>query len=124
MKRIAVGLICLFVLSAETKLYGGPPPIDNHCSLTIRYASYSSGPDRKTFEAVNELIADNPKIVSESKSHWGREGEFDQCLVTKSKSDTQELFERIKTLIPAYSKQPTQVFTNTGHNFSSQWPRD
>ena len=124
MKRIAFGILCLFMLSAQTWIGGGPPPIGPECDITVRLGSACCGRDWKTEKAINAFIANEPKIVDKTETPWGREGEIDLCLKTKSNSDTQEMFDHIKALIPSYSEYPTQIFSNRGAHFSSQWPKN
>ncbi|MFZ3034059.1 MAG: hypothetical protein WA138_08605 [Parvibaculum sp.] len=124
MKRIAFGFVCLFMLSAQTWIGSGPPPIGRECAITVRFGSACCGRDGKTEKAINTFIANEPKILGKTAIPWGREGEIDLCLKIKSNSDTQEIFDHIKSLIPPVSKYPTQIFSNGGAHFSSQWPKD
>jgi len=124
LKRIAFGILCLFMLSAQSWIGTGPPPIDPECAITVRLGSACCGRDGKTEKAINAFIANEPKILEKTAVPWGREGEIDLCLRTKSNSDTQEIFDHIKSLIPPVSKYPTRIFSNTGDHFSSHWPKD
>ena len=117
-----IALLPLFALaactaageSASAPAGGEPSPGSAECPLTVRFGSYAMGIDRGALQAVEARLADDPAVLAVDRRHWGREGELDLCVRTRSDSDAERLQRAIAAGFPADPRGPLSVSTRTG----------
>ena len=120
MTRIA--LLPLFALaacaapgdSASAPAGRDPSAGSAQCPLTVRFASYAMGIDRGALQAVEARLADDPAVQGVERRQWGREGELDLCVRTRTDADAERLQRAIAAAFPADPRGPLSVSTRTG----------
>jgi hypothetical protein len=94
------------------------------CSIRIDFGSYCCGTDAALRRWVEAYIAANEAISEVTEFRWGFEGESTLCLQIASLEQARTVFEDVKAMIPAESRQTWSAVTlETGEAFQTKWPQ-
>ena len=106
MIRLAASLLVIGLAACAAAPAKAPP----RCDVTIKFGSYGMGIDQPLAATVADMVKTDPDIARATRTPWGREGEFDQCLAVKKGRDAKATYERYKALLPARNvKAPTSI---------------
>jgi hypothetical protein len=115
---LALGLSACVAASPDAAPTGG-----SRCDVTIKFGSYGMGIDQPLAATVADMVKTDPDIARSERRPWGREGEFDQCLTTKSGRNVKALYERYRAILPAKNiKAPTSIEGPDGLRFETIGP--
>ncbi len=67
--------------------------------MTVSFGSVCCGIDQPTRARITEYVAADRRVAGTSERRWGREGEIDLCIATRS--DPGGLARDLTVLIPA-----------------------
>lgn len=101
-----------------------PPPestAEAACAVKIDFGSYCCGVDGETKAAIEAYLAKARGVVSATSKPWGREGESTQCVVTRTRADTDRVFRDLAALVPPTARRgPVSVTTADGRATPTQ----
>ena len=100
------------------------PGIAQHtgCGLTVSFGSYAMGIDGAAYAEVRRLLTDGA-VRSIEERRWGREGEVDLCVKTRSARDATRLFKAIRASLPERPRGPVSLRSAAGLRFDARPPR-
>lgn len=78
------------------------------CDVTVSFGSVCCGIDQPTRARITDYVAGDRRVAGTSERRWGREGEIDLCIDTRS--DPDGLTRDLTAMIPA---RPTGASTGT-----------
>lgn len=78
------------------------PGIPGRCDVTVSFGSVCCGIDQQTKARISEYVAADRRIAGTSERRWGREGEIDLCIATRS--DADGLVRDLTAMVPARSE--------------------
>lgn len=96
------------------------------CDLHISFGSYGSGTPLKVEKEIRSLLSKQEATTFKSiySWSWGLEGEYDFCLVLADEKKTDNLYKKLKKLIPEYSRNGyTTLSSKTGNVWKTSWPK-
>ncbi len=95
------------------------------CHLHLSFGSYGSGTPHKVIKKINQFLKEREdQILKNTTWSWGKEGEFDYCLVLADKSQIDDYFRELKKFIPLYSKKGyTTLKDRSGKIHKTTWPK-
>lgn len=102
--------LTMLLLAALAACAAAPAPIPDvaaqpaDCSLTVRFGSYAMGIDREAATRIEALLAAE-RGSAVTRHGWGREGEYDLCVKTRSQAEAETLLARIR----AHPRRPTRA---------------
>ena len=76
------------------------------CSVLVSFASVCCGINQPLRTRIDELIASDDRVASMTVHPWGREGEIDLCLGTRSEADAAGLARDIVAVIHSDNRAP------------------
>lgn len=91
-----------------------PAETPGACDLTIGFGSYAMGIDRGAFQSVEARLAADPAVTGVEPRGWGREGEVDLCVATRTARDAERLHRDILGSLPADPRGPISLATRSG----------
>jgi hypothetical protein len=103
----AVALLTASAGEARAPLRG--PEIVPDCTLTVAFSSYGAGIDNGARVRIEQLVRADRGVRAFSPHPWGREGEVNLCVLTRTNADAVRLSRRIRALIPAHPRGPIRV---------------
>lgn len=88
------------------------PATGERCDVTVSFGSVCCGIDQPTKQRITEYVAADRRVSGTSERRWGREGEIDLCIATRSDPDglTRDLTARIPTRPEGSSTGTTHVY--------------
>jgi hypothetical protein len=93
------------------------------CDVTIKFGSYGAGIDRPLADKVATAIKADRDVARADRKPWGREGEYDLCLMAKPGRDARAMYERYRSLLPPRTLQaPTSIEGPGGLRFETIGP--
>lgn len=98
MKRLAFATLLLTAACqpmAETPMPGDAA----RCDVTVSFGSVCCGVDQPTKARITEYVAADRRVAGTSERRWGREGESDLCIATRS--DADGLVRDLRAMVPA-----------------------
>ncbi len=94
------------------------------CDLHLSFGSYGSGTPFKVIKKIKAYLLVSKGIEKSYQWNWGKEGEFDYCLVLKDKKQMDKMFSDIKLLIPLESRHGyTTLVNREGITHKTTWPK-
>ena len=76
-----------------------PPGVAERCDVTVSFGSVCCGIDQPTRARITEYVAADRRVVGTSERRWGREGEIDLCIATRS--DADGLVRDLTSMVPS-----------------------
>lgn len=127
-------LSILFIFSISIYAFAEPFPLtrisreegfkfrdQKKCDIHLSFGSYGSGIPSKEIKLIQKILASPKWLLEVYTWHWGKEGEFDYCILTKN---AEELFSQLKKVIPEYSKNGyTTLTSKSGKVWKTTWPK-
>lgn len=113
------------VVSYPRSNVSGIPPQDPSkfekmvfCTLKVSFGSFGPGVDSKSGEAIKAYLDDNASKLTYTRKNWGKEGEYDYCIMVQDHKNKAEIYKGLKALIPADGKSRGPV-TLSGDGFAT-----
>lgn len=76
-------------------------PVDpSQCDVVVSFGSVCCGIDQDTRAKITEYVSADRRVTGSSERRWGREGEIDLCLVTRSGADADSLVRDLAAMVP------------------------
>lgn len=88
------------------------PGVAGRCDVTVSFGSVCCGIDEPTRVRITEYVAADRRVTGSSERRWGREGEIDLCLASRSAADADALVRDLTAIVPA---RPAGGSTGTTH---------
>lgn len=85
---------------------GDPAQPAQACDVLVSFTSICCGVNQPLRERIDALIAADARVASFSTHSWGREGEFDLCLVTRDPAQAAGLTRDIAAVIASDNRAP------------------
>lgn len=94
------------------------------CDLHLSFGSYGSGTPHKVIKEINSYLEEQSDLSKVYSWHWGKEGEFDYCIILKNKTKAKDHFAKLKETIPRYSKNGYTTLNDLhGNSHKTEWPK-
>ena len=81
-------------------------PAPEACNVVVSFASICCGVNQPLQVRINDLVASDGRVASVSSHPWGREGEIDLCIRTRSAADAAGLTRDIGAIIASDERAP------------------
>lgn len=79
----------------------GAGPIDpSQCDVVASFGSVCCGIDQDTHAKITRYVSADRRVTGSSERRWGREGEIDLCLITRSGADADSLARDLTAMVP------------------------
>lgn len=98
---------------------GGAEATATDCALTIVFASYGAGIDGATRTRVEALLASDRAVTGFEAQRWGREGEVNLCVRTRTAGDATRLYHGVRAMVPPRPRGPISLRTRAGLSFET-----
>lgn len=113
-----LALAALILTAACQPLPETPMPGDaTRCDVTVSFGSVCCGIDQPTRARITEYVAADRRVAGTSERRWGREGEIDLCIATRS--DPDGLARDLTAMVPS---RPEGSSTGTTHVYRGNAP--
>jgi len=79
------------------------------CTLRVAFSSYGAGIDNAARARIERLVRTDRGVRAFTPHRWGREGEVNLCVLTRTHADAVRPSRRIRAMIPAHPRGPIRV---------------
>lgn len=86
------------------------PGVPGRCDVTVSFGSVCCGIDQPTKARITEYLAADRRVAGTSERRWGREGEIDLCIATRS--DADGLVRDLTAMVPERPEGSSAGTTN------------
>lgn len=102
--------LALLALTAACQSAPETPVEPGRCDVTVSFGSVCCGIDQQTKARITEYVAADRRVAGTSERRWGREGEIDLCVATRS--DPNGLARDLTAMVPSRSEGSSTGTTN------------